>query len=83
MRRGRLIEPRFERSRKGFDGGEIRPRHAGRRHHPGADHPNYFLRQFRILLGMRQIQLGQYYAAGFQLIVVATRAVLTDECPLW
>ena len=57
----------------------VRPRHSGRRHHPGAKFPDDFFADLRMVAEVRQVQLVEQQVGRLQLCVVAAHAILVDD----
>ena len=77
--RSRLINGCFERRSKGIQRRPIRAGRAARRHQARAKLADYLFPGFGIPCGMGCIQLFECQAAGLQLVVVTSEAVLTYQ----
>ena len=77
------VDPVFERGEEGLDGRGIGPvLHAGRRHHAEPQLVDHLLRRLNVLIDARRVEVLERQPAGLRVIVVTSRAVVTDELVL-
>ena len=77
---GHFVDPQFKRCRERFDRGGVGAARGGRRrHHPRAELADHFFRELGVLIDAARIEVLEREAAGFRLVVVATRAVFVDQ----
>ena len=79
VRRGSLIDLRFERCREGVDDVRVGTPRSGRRHHAEPELADHLLGGVRVLFRMRRIEARERETARLGFIVVAANAVLRDE----
>src|ERR1700734_1613310 len=77
--RSGLIDAAFERPDEFLHRRRSRPGNAWRRHHSRMEHSERLFNIFRALRRMHQIDLGPGKASRFELVVMATEAILVHQ----